>query len=65
MEDQALRYLAQELKKAEASLLESLGSGVAKDYPNYREMCGHIRGLLYAQDLISDLAKKLEKFEDE
>ena len=65
MEDEALKYLAQELKKAEKNLLESLGDGVAQDYPKYREMCGHIRGLLYAQDLISDLAKKLEKFDDE
>jgi hypothetical protein len=65
MEDPGLNYLAKELKKAEQGLLESLGDGVAQDYPKYREMCGHIRGLLYAQDLISDLAKKLEKFEDE
>ena len=65
IDDQALKYLAQELKKAETGLLESLGDGGADDYPTYREMCGQIRGLLYAQDLISDLAKKLEKFEDE
>ena len=65
IDDQALKYLAKELKKAETGLLESLGSGGANDYSNYREMCGQIRGLLYAQDLISDLARKLEKFEDE
>jgi len=28
-------------------------------------LCGHIRGLAEAQLLISDLAKKLEKEEDE
>ena len=33
MEDEALKYLAQELKKAEQNLLESLGDGVAQDYP--------------------------------
>ena len=65
IDDQALKYLAKELKKAETGLLESLGDGGADDYPQYREMCGQIRGLLYAQDLISDLAKKLENFEDE
>lgn len=64
MED-ALNYLAKELQKAEKNLLESLGDGGADDFPTYREMCGQIRGLLYAQDLISDLATKLEKFEDE
>lgn len=65
IDDQALKYLAKELKQAEKGLLESLGDGGADDYPQYREMCGQIRGLLYAQDLISDLARKLEKFEDE
>ena len=65
IDDQALKYLAKELKVAETGLLESLGDGAADDYPHYREMCGQIRGLLYAQDLISDLAKKLEKFDDE
>jgi hypothetical protein len=54
-----------QLKERERNLLDSLGDGVAKDYANYRELCGHIRGLAEAQLLISDLAKKLENDEDE
>ena len=38
IDDQALKYLAKELKKAETGLLESLGDGAADDYPKYREM---------------------------
>jgi|TARA_R110000868_G_C10606150_1_gene740971 hypothetical protein len=65
MLDQAINYLIKELKEREANLLESLGGGAAQDYAAYREMCGNIRGLVFAQSLISDLAKKMENFDDE
>jgi hypothetical protein len=65
MLDQAINYLIKELKERESSLLESLGGGAAQDYAAYREVCGNIRGLLFAQTLISDLAKKMENFDDE
>lgn len=65
MTETVLDHLVKELKKRERFLLDSLGDGVAKDYAAYREMCGHIRGLVEAHSLISDLAKKLENDEDE
>ncbi len=64
-EDQAFKYLLSDLREKERSLLESLGGGAATDYPAYREMCGQIRGLLYAQSLITDLVRKLERYEDD
>ena len=64
-EDQAFKYLLSDLREKERTLLESLGGGAANDYPAYREMCGQIRGLLYAQSLISDLVRKLERYEDD
>lgn len=64
-EDQAFKYLLSDLREKERSLLESLGGGAAADYPAYREMCGQIRGLLYAQNLITDLVRKLERYEDD
>ena len=64
-EDQAFKYLLTDLQEKEKNLLESLGGGAASDYPAYREMCGQIRGLLYAQSLISDLVRKLERYEDD
>ena len=64
-EDQALRYVLSDLREKERNLSESLGAGGAQDYPAYREMCGQIRGLLYAQTLIVDLVRKLERYEDD
>jgi hypothetical protein len=64
-EDQAFKYLLTDLQEKEKNLLESLGGGAAQDYPAYREMCGQIRGLLYAQSLITDLVRKLERYEDD
>jgi len=64
-DDQALKYLLSDLREKERNLSESLGAGGAQDYPAYREMCGQIRGLLYAQTLIVDLVRKLERYEDD
>jgi hypothetical protein len=64
-EGQAFKYLLTDLQEKEKNLLESLGGGAASDYPAYREMCGQIRGLLYAQSLINDLVRKLERYEDD
>jgi len=64
-ETKVLNHLVSELKEREQSLLQSLGDGAATDYAAYREVCGNIRGLLFAQILIFDLARKLEKFENE
>lgn len=64
-ETKVLNHLISELKDREQSLLQSLGDGAATDYAAYREVCGNIRGLLFAQSLIIDLARKMEKFEDE
>ena len=48
-----LSYLTQQLEERKTGLSESLGSGSAQDYPAYREVCGHIRGLLFAQSIIN------------
>ena len=63
--DQAFKYLLSDLREKEKTLLESLGGGAANEYPAYLEMCGQIRGLLYAQTLIFDLVRKLERYEDD
>jgi hypothetical protein len=59
-----LNHLISELKERERSLLQSLGDGAATDFAAYREVCGNIRGLLFAQSLVADLARKLEKFNE-
>jgi hypothetical protein len=40
------------------SVSEALASGSAKDYPEYRELCGLIRGLEHALREVNDLSRK-------
>jgi hypothetical protein len=44
---------------------EALAAKAAKNFEEYCEMCGVIRGLLTARSYLSDLTHQLEKFDDE
>ena len=44
---------------------ESLNNGSAKDYAEYRELCGVIRGLRSALMECQDLAARYKELEDE
>lgn len=57
--------LVDELDNKVQKLREWLGSGQAKDYPDYQKICGEIRGLLYAKQEILDLKRKMENSDDE
>jgi len=46
-------------------LKDSVSNGSAKDYAEYRELCGVIRGLRSAQVEVQDLASRLKETEDE
>ena len=47
------------------AVADSVASGAAKDYAEYRELCGLIRGLETAKREISDLAQQqLEQDDD-
>jgi hypothetical protein len=47
------------------AVAESITSGAAKDYAEYRELCGLIRGLETAKREIADLAQhQLESDDD-
>jgi len=45
-------------------LAQTLISGAAKEFHEYHNMCGEIRGLSFAHAQINDLVRKLER-EDE
>lgn len=64
-DDKIFEYLLSDLREKERNVQESIGAGAAQDYPAYREMCGQIRGLMYAQNLIHDLVRKLERNDDD
>ena len=56
-----LLHIISELNEQRTDLQNSLGDGVAKDFPEYQKICGVIRGLDLAKRLVSDLADRLEK----
>ena len=64
MDKQALEYLLKKYSEEIRSLEESLGAGVAKDYAEYQNLCGVIRGLLTAQREINDLLRKVKDYDD-
>lgn len=47
------------------NLNESVSNGSAKDYAEYRELCGVIRGLRSAQIEVQDLESRIKEDEDE
>jgi len=64
MNHQALAYLQKEIDKVREDQTVFLSGGGAKDFAEYRHVCGVIRGLTHADQLVKDLAKKLEYSDD-
>ena len=64
MSHQALAYLLKEIDKLREDQSVFLNGGGAKDFAEYRHVCGVIRGLTHANQLVRDLVQKME-FEDE
>lgn len=64
MIDKYLEVLDQKLATHIRGLEESLGTGAAKDFADYQNMCGKIRGLLIAQIELNDLKKNLENSDE-
>jgi hypothetical protein len=57
---QAFQYLAKEIDKLRGDQTTFLAGGGAKDFAEYRHVCGVIRGLTHAEQLVKDLVQKLE-----
>jgi hypothetical protein len=60
-----MELLQKKLEERKRLIVESVGSGAAKDYAEYRDLCGVIRGLTTAQQEIEDLVRKLKENDDE
>ena len=60
----SLEYLIDQIEDRRKNIMEALGDGSAKDFHSYQLAVGEIRGLLFTQSLIKDLAKTMEEFDD-
>lgn len=65
MNDQILEHLTKKLEELKQSYIGPLGDGAAKDFGEYQNMSGVIRGLALAQREIADLVRRLKELEDE
>ena len=64
MDTRVLEVISSQINDQIAQIQEFLGTGQAKDYAEYRETCGKIRGLIVAKQQIEDLVRNLEKDDD-
>jgi hypothetical protein len=56
----AFSVVIKELEERRDAIAQALISGAAKDFPEYKSMCGEIRGLSVAHSFITDLVRRLE-----
>ena len=59
-----LAYIAKEIEKLREDQAFHVASGRAADIEEYRSICGVIRGLSLAENVINDLVQKMEKLDD-
>ena len=58
--ERVLNYLATEIEKLRSDQAAFLAMGRANDFAEYRHVCGVIRGLTHAEQLVKDLVQKME-----
>jgi hypothetical protein len=57
--------IIKEIEERREYIAKAMIEGSAKDYSEYRGMCGEIRGLSIAHQTITDLVRKMEQNDDE
>ena len=65
MMDNSLEVLLRQYREKRSQLADSVSSASAKDFAEYRAICGEIRGLLTAESYLLDLAKNLENSDEQ
>jgi hypothetical protein len=65
MEVRIFEILNQKINERVEDINRTLSDGVAKDYADYRGMCGVIKGLQTAQFELNDLLRKIKDDDNE
>lgn len=60
----AFDVILKELEERRETIGRALFDGAARDYAEYKYMCGEIRGLSQAHIFIADLVRKMESSDD-
>jgi len=64
MIDKYLDVLVKQLDDKISQIQEALGNGSAKDFVEYKAMCGEVKGLLTARLNIKDLQQRAKEYDD-
>lgn len=59
-----LKYLETKIEAEQEILYKDLGLGRAKDHGEYKYTCGIIRGLMIANNLISETSDRMEELDE-
>jgi hypothetical protein len=59
-----IEAILKEIRARRAQLSDGLGNSAAKNFEEYRFICGEIRGLTAVESYIVDLAKHMEYSDD-
>lgn len=54
-----------DIEEKRDGIARALIDGGARDYAEYRSMCGEIRGLSLAHSYVTDLVRRMEQDDDE
>jgi hypothetical protein len=57
--------LTRDIEEKRETIARALVDGAARDYAEYKSMCGEIRGLSVAHSFINDLVRRMEQDDDE
>jgi hypothetical protein len=57
----AIDVVLKNIEDHRETLSRALCDGSARDFAEYKSMCGEIRGLSFAHSFITDLVRKLEQ----
>lgn len=64
-EKSVLTILRKKLRERMNDLADTIAGGGAKDFGDYRNLCGQVHGLAVAEREILDLQSAMEQSEDE
>ena len=63
-ETQILQYIVDAIEKLRKDNENFLAAGRAINFDEYRHVCGVIRGLNHAENIINDLAQKMKDYDE-
>ena len=59
-----LHSVIKELNDRKVNLLSAIANGSAKDFAEYKNIAGEVRGLSFAVALLEDLSRQLESMDE-